>query len=333
MSSTRVPELTWFDLDDDIERYGMEAREAWSRMYPSDSIPGVAPTDEDWSWHGDFSNDSDSDPFVPPAVFDGDHRMRLDPTPMPIPQTVTDFQMLSPEMPPPPGPAEFYGAMPSDPRLLVLNVGDPLVSYPWKSPSAPRSETIPLPPVGPWYDNRGHFSGDGGNNEADDNLPDAGTSEHQEWTNTSAQVAGTSTGSARPWQQSSEPTPSTSRSRYDRTQNEDGKKTCLSHIRKALGIPSTQDELLTLQTLITHLGGNVPERETTQGWQTKPQRLAKKRLELRECFDELRNIVSPQDTKLGDLKVLDRALARVTSQAGGQRSSEGENQHYGVFRA
>jgi hypothetical protein len=232
---------------------------------------------------------------------------------------------LSPEMPPPPGPAEFYGSMPSDPRLLVLNVGDPLVSYPWKSPSAPRSETIPLPPVGPWYDDGGHFSGDGGNNEADDNLPDAGASDHQEWTNTSAQVAGTSTGSARPWKQSSEPTPSTSRSRYDRTQNEEGKKTCLSHIRKALGIPSTQDELLTLQTrmsasstprsvtdacllVITHLGGNVPERETTQGWQTKPQRLAKKRLELRECFDELRNIVSPQDTKLGDLKVLDRGM-------------------------
>ncbi|KAF9789256.1 hypothetical protein BJ322DRAFT_1017959 [Thelephora terrestris] len=333
MSSTRVPELTWFDIDDDIKRYGMEAQEAWSQMYPSQSIPPVDPTDGDWLWHGESSNDLDSDPFVPPAVFDGDHRMRPDPTPMPIPQTINDLQTLAPRMPPPPGTAEFHGAMPSDPRLFVLNVGDPLVSYPWKSPAAPRSETIPLPPVVPWYDNGGHFGGDGDNNEADYNFPDAGAGDHQEWTNTFAQVAGTSTGHCSlyfwAWlepsrsEQSSEPTPSTSRSRYDRTKNEEGKRLRLSHIREALEIPSMQDELLTLQTcmsafsgsrsatdacllVIKHLRGNVPERETTQGWQTKPQRLAKKRLELRECFDELRNIVSPQDTKLGDLKVLNR---------------------------
>jgi hypothetical protein len=34
MSSTRVPELTWFDLDDDIERYGMEGADPFV-VYPS----------------------------------------------------------------------------------------------------------------------------------------------------------------------------------------------------------------------------------------------------------------------------------------------------------
>ena len=60
----------------------------------------------------------------------------------------------------------------------------------------------------------------------------------------------------------------------------------------------------TVLLVIERLEGNVPGREAPRGWLTKTQRQARKRAELRKCFLELKNIVSPQDTKLGDLKVL-----------------------------
>ena len=97
-----------------------------------------------------------------------------------------------------------------------------------------------------------------------------------------------------------------------------------------MGLPPTEGELPTLQKrtsafqvikmafdtallVIEHLGGNVPGCEPPQGLLTKTQKQARKRGELRDCFDELKNIVSPQGTKLGDLKVLTLGMSPLFS--------------------
>ncbi|KAF9789227.1 hypothetical protein BJ322DRAFT_527174 [Thelephora terrestris] len=256
MSTTGAPELTWVDLDDDLERFLIEAQEDWNRLFPSTSTAGAIPTNQKWLWPGDSSNLSDPDLFVPPGTFD----RGLAPAPQFISQTGHEFQMLAPGITPRPTSAQGSGASaslaPAKPEIIENDI-------------------------------------------------------HSE---------------------SSRSTPSSSRGKYNRAENEEGKRSRLSHIREALGISSTEDELPTLQKLIQHLGGTVPEHETSHGWLTKPRRQAKKRAELRECFRELRNIVSPRNARLGDLKVLTLAWELVTSQVVGQRGSEGEYQQYGVFR-
>ncbi|KAF9789250.1 hypothetical protein BJ322DRAFT_528809 [Thelephora terrestris] len=341
MYTTGAPELTWVDRDDDFKRFLIEAQEDWNCLYPSTSTAWVIPTNQNWLWPGDSSNLLDPDPFVPPGTFDGG----LAHAPQFITQTVHDCQMLAPGISP--RSTESHGDIQVDPSPPLLGVDHPLSHYSWKLPPTPGSETIPPPPAYIWYSNGGHWSGDGGDNsygdEADDNFSGGGISNHWGWTDTPAQESGTSANlaPAKPEiiendiqsEQSSRSTPSSSRGKYNRAENEEGKRLRLSHIREALGISSTEDELPTLQKLIEYLGGSVPEHEVSHGWLTKPRRQAKKRAELRECFRELRNIVSPWNARLGDLKVLTLALELVTSQVGGQRGSEGGYQLlYGVFR-
>ena len=65
--------------------------------------------------------------------------------------------------------------MSAGPEPPLSNFHDPPAGYPWEVPPAPRMRPIPLPPVDPQYDNRGHIGGDGYNDGGGDNSLRGGT--------------------------------------------------------------------------------------------------------------------------------------------------------------
>lgn len=308
------PEPEWVDFGDDIEKFGREAREAWQRMHTSRFTPGITPHYQEWSWAAGPANVVAHSPQVPSGTFDGGHLPESVTDPLVIPQIVNDPPIIPRTVPP--GPTEFYANVFGDPGPYSFNVNGPPNPYPWEFPPTPRLRTIPLPPVGPHYDEGGSFDGDrgnGGSGEGDDNPSE----EHNTTRVTEGLISLGTAKSTNRENNSQHQQPSSAalprRGGYNRTENNQGKKQCFVQLREVLGIPSKEGELLTLKRVIEHLGGTVPQPPASSGWLLKGERQAKKLEERHRCFEVLKNLVCPWMTQVRELEILRNVLARVTS--------------------